>query len=690
MNQPIEDVFAVASQPIPEEEIRMWRTLEQIRMRKLLPRAAITLLAWASLVFTSALICVSKAQAQAPTIIVTPTTLQSESKVAVTGTGLADETIVLWLDTNGNGQLDVGESTPIATFVADSNGSLPIDAGWQLHDVPAGSFAIDAGFCAQPLPGLCFGATSIASTPITVNLGVSTHSFGSGTTVTVTGFGFSPNATANVWFDGNLSGDMSACDGILPSSACSTAVTTDARGAFSTPLRVNGMPGDHYIHASNAPATTPLFTVPISIGSCWFQECIVDNVDTICFLGVSPSLSLPGFPFSDCKQLDSSYTNSPSGYDLTNTGPVFGGAGLLAAAVADVLQSAPGGGSTVMAAALAKSAAVYGNSGPDDASLLAIASLQTIGICPLCVGPLDQYIGALEFVGDTVPDKDLIKSAVKTLEALGPVAAPAAGEILAEAAIAGSIACGYVNYYCYGSDITKTILEHPSIQPKGIPVELLQAFRSNSLPHKCPNPGPDCWGGLIGWGQVACSTLAPNPMCCTTAGCSPVPASGMCADPAQMLDACEQPGNSSMLPIAGSVAAPANNGAPLKCTTGKISGLSIGYDGDISFDVFGPSVLPLVNYHNFQQGPGGTEPPNGIDIESSLADRPQFIGTFAKLRPGMEVSVCGRWVADMNMLWNELHPLTSISILPDSENFVPSAAWIIAVVTAPMLDDDDD
>src|SRR5882724_9879564 len=353
-------------------------------IRKLSWRARISC---TSLVITFALLSVPKAQAQAPTIIATPTTTQSESKVDVSGTGLADETVVLWLDTNGNGQLDVGESTPITTYIADSNGSLPSDAGWQLHDVPAGSFFLHAGFCTQPLPGLCFGATSVASTPITVNLGVSTHKFGSGTTVTVTGFGLSPNATANVWFDGNQNGDMNACDGILPSAACSTTVATDASGAFSTPLRVNGMPGGLFIHASNAPATTPLFTVPVSIGNCWFEECLVDNVDTLCFLGVSPTLSLPGFPFNDCKRLDSSYTSSPSGYDLTNTGPVFGGAGLLAAAAADVLQGAPGGGTTVMAAALAKSAAVYGNSGPDDASLLAIASLQSLGICPLCIGP---------------------------------------------------------------------------------------------------------------------------------------------------------------------------------------------------------------------------------------------------------------------------------------------------------------
>jgi hypothetical protein len=687
MNQPIEEVPAAASLPIPKGHIRTWRTREAARIKGLLWRAGIPFLACTSFVITFAILSVSKAHAQAPAITVTPTTIQSEGTVQVSGTGLADATIVLWLDTNGNGQLDVGESTPITTFVADSNGSLP-KVDWQFHDVPAGSFSVRAGFCTQPLSSLCFGTTSVASTPIMVSLGVSAHNFGSGTTVTVTGAGFSPNATANIWFDGDQNGGLSACNGVLPSTACSTAVPTNSTGAFSIPLRVSSMPGAHFIHASNAPAATPLYSVPVSIGSCWFQECLIDNVDTICFLGISPSLSLPGFPFSDCKQLDSSYTASPSGFDLNNTGPVFGGAGLLAAAVADVLQSAPGGGTTAMTVAIAKSAALYGNSGPDDASLLAIASLQTIGICPLCVGPLDQYIGALELAGDTVPDKDLIKAAVRTIEALGPPAAPAAGEILAEAAVAGSIACGHVNYYCYGSDITKTILEHPNLQTQGIPIDLLQAFHSNSLPNKCPNAGQDCWGGLIGWGQVACTTLAPNPMCCTSSGCSPVPASGQCSAPTQMLDACEQPGNSSQLPVAGSVAAPDNSGAPIKCTTGKISGLSIGYDGDISFDVYGPSVLPLVNYHNFQGGPGGTEPPNGIDIESPLADRPQFSATFATLRPGMEVNVCGRWVADMNMLWNELHPLTSITVLPNNTNYVHPAAWIITVVTAPMLDED--
>jgi hypothetical protein len=348
-----------------------------------------------------------------------------------------------------------------------------------------------------------------------------------------------------------------------------------------------------------------------------------------------------------------------------------------------------------MAAAIANSKATYDNAGPDDASLLAIASLQTIGICPICTGPLDQYITAVEISGHVVPEKEIVKGAVAQIKAaaivLGPVLGPpalvAAGGLISEAAIAGSIACGYVNYYCNGSDITKTILGNPDIQTQGIPVNLLQ-LASHNDPNPCAN-GLDCWGGLIGWGQVACTTLVPSPMCCTSSVCSSVPASGSCSAPAQMRNACEQPDNSSQLPIPGSAGAPDNSGAPLKCATGTVVGLSIGYDGDVSFDVNGPGVMPLVNYHNFAPGPGGTEPPNGIDIESPLSDRPQFSATFAQLRPGIEVNVCGRWVADMHMLWNELHPLTSINLLTNinSTHRIPPAAWIAAV--AEMLDGED-
>jgi hypothetical protein len=221
---------------------------------------------------------------------------------------------------------------------------------------------------------------------------------------------------------------------------------------------------------------------------------------------------------------------------------------------------------------------------------------------------------------------------------------------VAEAAVAGAVACGYVNYYCNGSDITKTILETPDLQKQLIPLPLLQPPIDNpASPNPCVAVGQTgkCWGDLIGWAQVACTSATPN-------------------YDAQKVGVCERPdnqGNYSQLAVPGSAGSPDNSGAPIQCTNGTVLGLSIGYDGDVSFDLTGPDVLRLVNYHNFQPGPGGSEPPNGIDIEIPLADRPLFLDTITQLRPGTHVHVCGRWVADMHMLWNELHPITSLSIL---------------------------
>jgi hypothetical protein len=104
-------------------------------------------------------------------------------------------------------------------------------------------------------------------------------------------------------------------------------------------------------------------------------------------------------------------------------------------------------------------------------------------------------------------------------------------------------------------------------------------------------------------------------------------------------------------------------------------GISIGYDGDRSFDVYDPSIFgdpndqvnhpSLVNYHNFQPGPGGSEAPNGLDVEIPLADQGKFMDTLSVLKPGMSVHVCGHWVADMHQLWNELHPVTVLNLLPE-------------------------
>ena len=571
----------------------------------------------------------------APIQNVGPVQILSGDSVTVCGTGFPASTgIVVWLNTFGIGLFEPEEPVFPLPIQTDAAGNLP-SAPWSLTDVPAGLFNIQAAVCPAPAVGLCFGATQIAQTQITIMMGISHSKFGSGTHVAVTGYGFPPSSSVNVWFDSSLNGTPVGGD-------TQASPPTDQNGAFSTTLLMQASPGNYYIHAG--PGATATASIPVAIGTCWFQECIIDGADTLCFIGNSPS-DLGSF-FADCKQVDTDYTqptavtannNPPGGYDFKNVGPRFLGAGVLAAATGDL---APGGiGCGELAAAIITAEAAYGNSVPDKVSLEAACALG-----------LGLYIGGLEFTGNSVPDKELIVPAVAALNGTGTglVAAP----LFAQAAVAGAIACGYVNYYCNGSDITKTILENPGLQTNPIPITFLQPpFKNPSSPNPCVAAGTSlsCWGDLIGWAQVACTSLVAN---LDSQG------NGECERP-------DQQGNLSGLAVPGSAGSPDNGGAPIKCASGKILGLSIGYDGDLSFDLSGPDVVSLVNYHNFLLGPGGTPAPNGIDIEISLADRPLFMNVLPSLRPGMGVRVCGHWVADMHMLWNELHPITSLSIVPD-------------------------
>lgn len=520
-------------------------------------------------------------------------------------------------------------------------------------------------------------------------LGVSDTSFGSGNKVVVTGSGFPASVGVSVWYDQDP-------QGLLNHAIASVSATTGPTGAISTSIVVSGSPGSYFIHAGQN--TTALVTTGVSIGTCWFQECTINGAVNICLLGNSPTdLQFVGTSLADCKPIDSNYTkptsittthSPPGGYDMNNVGPTFLGAGVLAAATADLslpgLPNAPGVPLTpcnAMAISIGKAEAL-GNSVPDKVSLLTIACAQ------FPFSGLGPYIGAVNLGGHAVPDAAFIQDAIGALKGtlltagvaatLVPSLAPgvttttadaalatsftAVQQLLADAAVAGAVACGFVNYYCNGSDITYTILQNPDLQTRLIPFLFLQLDPPN--PNPCAAAGfnnGNCWGDLIGWANVACTS--------------------------QVAGTCEQPdsnGKYPFLPVPGSAGSPDNSGAPIKCTTGQVVGLSIGYDGDISFDVNGPEVVPLVNYHNFQPGPGGSDPPNGIDVESPVSDRPIFASTFAMLRPGMEVNVCGRWVADMHMLWNELHPLTSIRVLG---NYVPASDWILAV--SPMLDGED-
>lgn len=627
---------------------------------------------------------VTVALAGTPTISISPTglvTLGADASVQVSGSGFpASTTLVVWFDTNGNGQLDDGE--PGAALGSSGAGDFS-NVRLVLRAIPAGVHQIQAGVCpnttpppsASPAAGLCLGTTGVTSQSFTLNYSVTPVKFGSGTTVTVTGYGFAPHTNLQVWFDANNNNMQDAAE--TPAS-----VTSDGNGGFSTTLLVKNGPGTYGVQAG--PFTTPAIlgnnvaaSIPVEISTCQFQECFIDDADTICLLGNSPSDT--GALFTDCKQIDSNYTkpvpatqgnNPPGGYDFTNRGPRFLGAAVLAAALNDLAP--PPTGCVAINAALADAQYKYGNDVPEGGfdlfkpgNLADITCGGAFGVVP--PADLATYMAAEALAGNTVPDAALILGAVGTLVAI-PGGGPAAQPFVAEAAVAAAVACGHVDYYCDGADITATILSDPTnnkfnpadLQNQLVPILFFQPpSKAIPTPDPCRDVNGNCWGGTIGWGQVACTELA-----------SPVDSNGN--------GVCEQPGQNNdypQLPVPGS-AGPDNSNAPVKCATGKVVGLSIGYDGDISFDVNDPSILPLTNYHNFLPGPGGTDPPNGIDVEIPLINPtkdPNLLlstdanlhAVLAQLRPGMEVNVCGHWVADMHMLWNELHPVTSLTLEPE-------------------------
>jgi hypothetical protein len=512
------------------------------------------------------------------------------------------------------------------------------------------SLAVSVGLAAFP------HAARAASPSITVT----PYRFGSGQTVDVSGTGFAADAVVNVWFDGN--GNL-----LQDNNEPSDLVQADASGAFAgATFVVKASAGSYFVRAG----TPAVAFGEVQIGSCLFQICTIDGHQTVCILGNAPSDTIPGINISvaDCKELDSSYTDIPNGYNFGNFGPRFAGAGILAAAVNSLnFLGLPGPGCATMTAAIAEAESPpYFNSVPGKFDLFK----PTQELLNIACGP---PFGPLGFVGFDLPsyisietlaghggdpamgDALIIAAVVAAAQGTAnPVVIGAAQIAFAKAAVAGAIVCGFVDYYCNGSDITANIMARFDLQKQLVP---LPFFNKR-------------WGDIIGWAKAVCSD---NVMPPHKAGDTSAYEDGGCETNASMV---AQPGT----------AGPNNVFQPIRCATGTINGMSIGYDGDISFDVNdgvvladgsidmtqpGPKLLnpgdnlpALTNYHNFQLGPEGSGAPDGIDIEIPITDRGRFMPLLVNIRKGLRVQVCGFWVADMHMLWNELHPMTSLSFLP--------------------------
>ena len=468
-----------------------------------------------------------------------------------------------------------------------------------------------------------------AATPV---ITVTPSKMGSGQVVVVDGSGFDPGTTVNIWFDFNG-------NSVADSGERSTSAVTNGSGAFSSAtITVLSSPGKYFVRAEGPAAT--IASAEVSVGTCWIQDvgCTINGSQWICLVGDAPSEMI-----SDCKSIDANYSDTtafPNGYDFTNVGPRFAGAGVLAAAAVSINPLLLSGCAAMLNAIVVATSPPFNNVVPDQNRLVLIAC----GIPLLGIPPLDLSLyGTASLVEAALPgghglpdaaidDAAVIAAAVAAAQAaalvpgVGAIALAISQQALAAAAVDGAIACGFVAYWCNGSDITANIISHPALQAQLMPFKF-----------------GDRWGDLIGWATVACTSHVKGS--CETSGTLPVPGT----------------------------AGINNVTSPEVCATGKVNGLSIGYDGDIGFDVNdslvdpklgpGPGIAPLTNYHNFEPGPGGSESPSGLDIEVPLADRGAFQSKLDQLRIGSRVTVCGRWVADMHQFWNELHPMTSLTIL---------------------------
>ena len=400
--------------------------------------------------------------------------------------------------------------------------------------------------------------------------------------------------------------------------------------------------------------------------TCWISECLVNNApygdftDYICVIG-----NLPTEALADCKQADTSY--SATGLNLSNEGIEIPGAGMWAALASTIV---PGSGCPEITVAVGFATTQDGYAVGTQAGNIDAAALG--GACGLS---LSLYLAGAAFSaafgGKPVPDAGTITALMGVVQAANGLTGFAGSQAVANLAVIVAAGCGFVNYYCYGANLTANIIANPlGIQAKNIPF-----FPVNLAP----------WGDhngfqAIGWSMPSCTDAT----FCTNAQslCGPNGTQSPCLKPPVEGTAGQYDGLDIHHPDYSQI----NTNAPIECATGRIRDLSIGYDGDATFNLNDTSILPLVNPGN--EGGGSLGPPFGIVVEFPPAQRADtsivsggqpLSSTLVKLRVGMVAHVCGRWVTDTRDLWNELHPANSLTILPDfSMSALPSSATILA------------
>jgi len=181
------------------------------------------------------------------TLAITPGSIQSGQRVLVNLTGfLANETVKLNWNADGGGP-------PLTTFTTDRNGS--VNNAFVPYSATPGMYTVTA----SDASGL-----QVAST-LSINPGVSRTSGDPGTTIPISGGGFSANETLNVYLQTPANGVVTA--------------TTNAIGAFNVDLPLPStykQTGSYFIHAVST-TNTEFAAAPFNFSKPTFAACNISN-----------------------------------------------------------------------------------------------------------------------------------------------------------------------------------------------------------------------------------------------------------------------------------------------------------------------------------------------------------------------------------------------------------------------------
>ncbi len=641
------------------------------------------------------------------------------------------DTVRLWLDVSGSGVF--GGVDPWTYAVPDGNGSFS-ERLIAVAQFPVGIYHLYAAPIASNLSSESLAATSVTVsssfscvsseiawrswTECTVTVIDPDHAnvtpsgnvtFHSSDLFDGTSYGSAGGTSFGAKFDSSscvLAGVPHAGLSVAP-AACNVGFTEDNCPAYiggscwgRTALQNHDTTITAVAGITQPSAFSDVVTSQVEFQTCFMHPCLVnthageDYSLDICILGDSV-YDLINY----CKLMEQDYTTASSAdwkHALSDTtdppyiGVQFPGAGLLAS-VAGALAGEP-----------FNPTECAGATTPLDIELVYANTLGEVvpgaGACPLpgTKTLLSDYILGLGFLLGDWASNNLSGTVVSqqqsgidaymftvlsgVLATGNPLVIGAALSVFAIASVVLAVGCGYTDDHCFGKDLTANMLADP-LEHGGVPL----AQQQIPFPVLGGQIAP-VWGYFVGWSAPPVCTL-------TSGGCPNVVPNGDYYNetytPSEFKDYCKglypviaqgcpTPGSAGSAPqgsdpLVFGESSGANPNGPVVCVTGRADGRSIGYDGDVSFDVqTDPSLTPaggdrtiesLVNVYNYLPGEGGSAPPNGIDVEISLALRPGYATLLGELGKGTALHVCGHWVTDLFDFWNEIHPVTSLSIL---------------------------